>query len=71
MSCTIPTNHYDGQTHAVPYEIGRDFVEKRRAYLADGFTTAFSDGRLLVCKIMEGDPIPPLAPGSDERRTQL
>lgn len=58
----IDPAHCDNRLHAAPYEGGRDFNAKYEAHRADGFLVAL-DGpnrRLLVAKVMQDDPIPPL-----------
>jgi hypothetical protein len=61
MTYQIPTEFYDGMMHRVTFAKGADFTAKWETLRADGFTVAITETAILACKIMEGDPIPPMA----------
>ena len=54
----IDPSTYDGRRHAIPFEVGNDFVSKYEAYLNDGFTVAIVGKHLHVVKLSPGDDIP-------------
>lgn len=60
MTYQIPAHLYDGAMHSVPVEVGDDFTSKWTALRDDGFTVAIAEGEILACKIMEGEPLPPM-----------
>lgn len=41
QTTTIPASFYDGRVHVWPFHIGADFIAKRDALAADGFTYRF------------------------------
>ena len=61
MTYEIPAKLYNGLLHSVPFTKGADFAAKWDALRNDGFTVAITETAILACKIMEGDPIPPMA----------
>lgn len=48
----IPATFYDGLLHQWSFEIGADFIAKRDALVADGFTYRIGDGALEAYKGM-------------------
>jgi hypothetical protein len=57
----IPTGHYDGLVHVIPFEIGADFSAKYDAYRADGFSVSIhGEGCIHAFKAMPGDSGIPL-----------
>ena len=61
MTYQIPGDLYDGTMHRLTFTKGADFAAKWDALRADGFTVAVTETAILACKIMEGEPLPPVA----------
>lgn len=67
-SFEIPSAHYDGLIHTVPFSIGNDFIAKYDAYRDDGFAVQTLEGRIRVFKAMPGEMGIPEA--ADEGQSQ-